>query len=122
MSRSVNKVILIGNVGRDPDIQTTATGTKVAHISLATSRRIPREEASEERTEWHRLTFWDRLAEIVEDYVRKGERIFIEGRMEYGSFERDGVTIPAAEIVVRELVLLGGPRGAYAAPEEDDDV
>jgi single-strand DNA-binding protein len=62
MSRSVNKVILVGNVGRDPDVQTTSAGTKVAHVSLATSRRIPRDGGLEERTEWHRLTLWDRLA------------------------------------------------------------
>src|SRR5690606_31964739 len=82
MSRSVNKVILVGHVGRDPDVQTTAAGTKVAHLSLATSRRIPRDGGFEDRTEWHRLTLWDRLAQIVEQYVRKGDRLYVEGRME----------------------------------------
>ena len=72
MSRSINKIILVGNVGRDPDIQVTQAGTKVAHLSLATSRRIPKNGGIEERTDWHRLTVWDRLAELVEDYVRKG--------------------------------------------------
>jgi single-strand DNA-binding protein len=118
MSRSINKVILVGNIGRDPDIQTTATGTKVAHVSLATSRRFPRDGAVEERTEWHRLTLWDRLAQLTEDYVRKGDRVYIEGRMEYDSFERNGVTIPTAEVHVRELVLLGAPNGRSAAEEE----
>lgn len=123
MSRSINKVILVGNAGRDPDVQTTATGTKVAHLSLATSRRIPREETFEERTEWHRLTFWDRLADIVEDHVRKGERLFVEGHLEYGSFRRNEVTIPTAEIVVRDLVLLGGPRRQNGlAPDEREDL
>jgi single-strand DNA-binding protein len=118
MSRSINKVILVGNIGRDPDIQTTATGTKVAHVSLATSRRFPREGAVEERTEWHRLTLWDRLAQLTEDYVRKGDRVYIEGRMEYDSFERNGVTIPTAEVHVRELVLLGAPNGRSGAELE----
>jgi single-strand DNA-binding protein len=118
MSRSINKVILVGNIGRDPDIQTTATGTKVAHVSLATSRRFPRDGGVEERTEWHRLTLWDRLAQLTEDYVRKGDRVYIEGRMEYDSFERNGVTIPTAEVHVRELVLLGAPNGRSAAEEE----
>lgn len=118
MSRSINKVILVGNVGRDPDVQTTSAGTRVAHLSVATSRRIPREGAFEERTEWHRVTLWDRLAQLAEDYVRKGDRIYIEGRMEYGSFERNGVTIPTAEVHVRELVLLGAP-GARATAAED---
>lgn len=110
MSRSINKIILVGNVGRDPDIQTTATGTRVAHLSLATSRRVPREGAVEERTEWHRLTLWDRLAEIAEAHVRKGDRLYVEGRMEYDAYERNGVSVPTAEVTVRELVLLGSPR------------
>ncbi len=120
MSRSINKVILVGHVGRDPDVQTTAGGTKVAHFSLATSRRIPRQNGSvDERTEWHRLTLWDRLAQIAEDYIRKGDRLYIEGRMEYDSFEKNGVTIPTAEVQVRELVMLGGPRAAAAADVEE---
>ncbi len=111
MSRSVNKLILVGNVGRDPEVQTTSTGSKVAHFSLATSRRIPRDSGFEERTEWHRLTVWNRLAELAEEYIRKGDRLYVEGRMEYDSYERDGVTIPTAEVVVRELVMLGSASG-----------
>ena len=123
MSRSINKVILVGNVGRDPDIQSTASGTKVAHFSLATSRRVPRDGSYEERTEWHRLTLWDRLAELAEEFVRKGDRVYVEGRMEYGSFEKNGVTVPTAEVTVREIVLLGSPanRGYDGAAAEDAD-
>jgi single-strand DNA-binding protein len=117
MSRSVNKIILVGNVGRDPDVQTTAAGTKVAHLSLATSRRIPRNGSYEERTEWHRLTLWDRLAELAEQYIRKGDRLYVEGRIEYDSFEKNGVTIPTAEVAVRELVMLGAPQ----AKGDDDE-
>jgi single-strand DNA-binding protein len=124
MSRSINKVILVGHVGRDPDVQTTASGTRVAHVSLATSRRFPRDGGMEERTEWHRLTLWDRLAQLAEDYVRKGDRLYVEGRMEYDSFERNGVTIPTAEVHVRELVMLGAPgsRAAEADVEVEDEV
>ena len=124
MSRSVNKVILVGNIGRDPDVQTTATGIKVAHVSLATTRRFPRDGVLEERTEWHRLTLWNRLAQVAEDYVRKGDRVYVEGRMEYDSFERNGVTIPTAEVLVRELVMLGSPngRGAELEDEEEEEV
>lgn len=111
MARSVNKLILVGNVGRDPEVQATSGGNKVAHFSLATSRRIPRDNGFEERTEWHRLTVWSRLAELAEEYIRKGDRLYIEGRMEYSSYERDGVTIPTAEVVVRELVMLGSASG-----------
>lgn len=109
MSRSINKIILVGNVGREPDVQETSAGAKVAHVSLATSRRFAKDDGFEDRTEWHRLTLWDRLAELAEEYVRKGDRLYIEGRMEYGSYERDGVTIPTAEVRVRELVMLGSP-------------
>ena len=115
MSRSINKVILVGNAGRDPDVITTASGAKVAHISLATSRRIPRDSGFEERTDWHRITLWDRLAELAEEYIRKGDRLYIEGRIEYDSFEKNGVTIPTAEVRVRELVMLGGPNGRASA-------
>lgn len=121
MSRSINKIILVGNVGRDPDIQLTQAGTKVAHFSLATSRRVPRNGGIEERTDWHRLTAWDRLAALVEDYVRKGDRLYIEGRLEYDSFERDGVTIPTADVNVRELVMLGSPAGRSGSAETADD-
>lgn len=125
MSRSINKVILVGNVGRDPDVQTTNGGTKVAHLSLATSRRIPRESNFEERTEWHRLTLWNKLAQLAEEYVRKGDRLYVEGRMEYGSFDKNGLTIPTAEIHVREIVMLGSPggrlSGAAAAEEEEEE-
>jgi single-strand DNA-binding protein len=112
MSRSINKIILVGNVGRDPDVQTTASGVKVAHLSLATSRRVPREGGYEERTEWHRLTLWDGLAQLAEEYVRKGDRLYVEGRMEYDSFDKNGVTVPTAEVSVRELVMLGSASGA----------
>ena len=121
MSRSINKIVLIGNVGRDPDVQTTSAGTKVTHFSLATSRRLPRNGGFEERTEWHRLTLWDRLAQLAEDYIRKGDRLYIEGRMEYDSYERNGVTIPTAEIAVREIVLLGSPRVAASESEAKAD-
>lgn len=116
MSRSVNKIILVGNVGRDPDVRETSAGTPVANLSLATSRRVPTGDGDfEQRTEWHRLTLWDRLAELADEYVHKGDRLYLEGRMEYGSYEKDGVTIPTAEVRVRELVMLGSPAGRTEA-------
>jgi len=111
MSRSVNRITLIGNVGRDPDIHETKNGTKVAHFSLATNRRAPSSEG-EERTDWHRLTLWNKQAQFAEDYVRTGDRIYIDGRLEYDSYERDGVVIPTAEVIVREVVLLTSRAGA----------
>jgi single-strand DNA-binding protein len=117
MSRSVNKIILVGHVGRDPEVRETQAGTKVANLSLATNHRTGAGAEGEERTNWHRLVFWNRLAQFAEDYVTKGDRIYIEGRLEYGSYERDGVTIPTAEVNVRELVLLSPKRGAGEGEE-----
>lgn len=119
MTRSVNRITLIGNVGREPDMQQTQNGTKVAHLSLATNRRIPGGEEGKERTDWHRLTCWNRLAQFVEDHVSTGDRIYIEGRVEYDSFERDGVTIPTAEITVHELVMLS-PKAVPAGVGAED--
>ncbi len=125
MARSINKLILVGHVGRDPEVQATTNGHKVAHFSLATNRRIPRDNGFEERTEWHRLTVWNKLAELAEAYIRKGDRLYVEGRIQYDSYERDGVTIPTAEVVVRELVMLGSAAGrnlnASALDEVDSD-
>ena len=113
MSRSVNKIILVGNVGRDPEIRETQSGNKVASLSLATNRRTTSTNGeAEERTDWHRLTLWNRLAQFADEYVGKGDRVYVEGRLEYDSYERDGVTIPTADVQVRDLVLLSPPNGA----------
>src|SRR5690606_29793202 len=116
MSRSLNKVILIGNVGAEPEIRSTASGGKVAKVSLATNRTFTdRSGQQQDKTEWHRLTFWDRLADIVEQYVHKGDRIYVEGRLEYSQTqdEQGGVRY-WTDIVVREMIMLGagGPGGA----------
>lgn len=121
MSRSVNKVTLIGNVGRDPDMQQTKSATKVAHFSLATNRRAPAGSEEEERTDWHRLTLWNRQAQFAEDYIRTGDRIYVEGRIEYDSYERDGVVIPTAEIHVREVVLLSSKGASAGVGDELDE-
>lgn len=109
MSRSVNRAILVGNAGSDPDIQRTASGTTVAHLSLATNRRTRVNGETQERTDWHRLTFWAAAAETIERYVRRGNRLYVEGRIEYGSYDCDGQSVPTADVVVQEFVLLDGP-------------
>ncbi len=108
MARSLNKVMLIGNVGAEPDIRTTGSGMKVAKVSLATNRQFStRAGEQQEKTEWHRLTFFDRLADLVEQYVHKGDRLYVEGRIEYSQTEDQGQTRYWTDIVVREMVMLG---------------
>ena len=119
MARSVNRITLIGNVGRDPDIQQTKNGPKVAHFSVATNRRMPAGTDGEEPTDWHRLTLWNRQAQFAEDYIRMGDRVYIDGRLEYDSYERDGVVIPTAEVIVREVVMLNS-KGAESGEELDE--
>jgi single-strand DNA-binding protein len=109
MSRSLNKVMLIGNIGAEPEVKTTGAGTKFAKVSLATNRTWnDRSGQKQEKTEWHRLTFWDRLAELVEQYVHKGDRIYVEGRLEYSQSEdQQGQQRYWTDIIVQEMVLLG---------------
>ena len=119
MSRTVNRVILVGNTGSEPDVRETANGTTVAHVSLATNRVFRRNGETQERTDWHRLTFWGGAAETLEKYVGKGHRLYVEGRLEYGSFERDGVSIPTVDVVVEDFVMLD-PRAASVEDSETE--
>lgn len=114
MARSLNKVMLIGNVGNDPEIRMTPSGSKVAKISMATNRTFQdRSGQQQERTEWHRLTFFGRLADIVEQWVNKGDRLYVEGRIEYSQTQDDqGGTRYWTDIVVNEMVMLGATGGA----------
>jgi single-strand DNA-binding protein len=113
MSRSLNKVMLIGNVGNEPEIRSTSAGARVAKLSVATNRSFQdRNGQQQEKTEWHRLTFFGKLAEIVEQYVHKGHRIYVEGRLEYSQTQDDqGATRYWTDIVVNEMVMLSGGGG-----------
>jgi single-strand DNA-binding protein len=113
MSRSLNKVMLIGNVGSDPEIRSTSSGARVGKLSLATNRQFQdRSGQSQERTEWHRLTVFGRLADIVEQYVKKGDRLYVEGRIEYSQTQDEqGGTRYWTDIVVNEMVMLGSGGG-----------
>jgi single-strand DNA-binding protein len=117
MSRSLNKVMLIGNVGAEPEVRTTPSGTRIAKVSLATNRTWnDRSGQQQEKTEWHRLTFWDKTAEIVERYVHKGDRLYVEGRIEYSQTQDEQGNVKYwTDVVVREMVMLGGsgPGGGY---------
>ena len=113
MARSLNKVMLIGNLGADPEIRSTNSGTRVATLSLATSRSWTSAGGDQqEKTEWHRVIAWDRLAEIVERYLKKGDRVYIEGRIEYRQWEgQDGQTRYTTEIRANEMIMLGSSGG-----------
>jgi len=138
MSRSLNKTMLIGNVGGDPEIRVTSSGTRVAKFSLATNRQWKDSSGQQQdKTEWHRITFFGKLADIVEQWVNKGDRIYVEGRLEYSQSEKDGQVRYWTDIIATEMLMLGSrgsgegsasnPTPTTSAPstpisEPDDDL
>jgi len=121
MSKSVNRATLVGNVGSAPEVRTTPSGTKVAKMSLATNRTWKEKDGTvQERVEWHRLVFWGQIADVVEKWINKGDRLYVEGRIEYSTSEADGVKKYFTDIVVQELVMLGGV--AENAPASDREI
>jgi single-strand DNA-binding protein len=111
MAKSVNKVILVGNLGKDPEVKFTPSGVPVAKFSLATNERFKDKGGEwQDRTEWHNIVAWQRLAEIIGEYVKKGSKIYIEGRLQTSSWEdkQSGEKKYRTEVVASDLVLLGG--------------
>ncbi len=117
MSRSLNKVMLIGNLGADPEVRSTNNGGRVANLSLATSRQWTGAGGErQEKTEWHRVICWNNkgsgLADIAEKFLKKGDKVYIEGRIEYRTWEdREKQTRYTTEIIARELIMLS-PKGS----------
>lgn len=120
MSRSLNKVMLIGNLGADPEVRSTSNGSRVATLSLATSRQWKNQSGeTQEKTEWHRVVAWNPrsgsgmgLADIAERYCKKGDKLYIEGSIEYRTWQdREGQTRYTTEIRARELIMLSGRSG-----------
>ncbi|MFP4137447.1 MAG: single-stranded DNA-binding protein [Halomonas sp.] len=114
MSRGVNKVILIGNLGRDPEIRHTGSGTAVANLAVATSETWKDRQSGErkEKTEWHRVILWARLAEVAGEYLRKGARVYIEGQLQTRKWQdQSGQDRYTTEIVGRDMQMLGGSEG-----------
>jgi single-strand DNA-binding protein len=127
VSRSLNKVILIGNLGQDPEVRSIANGGRVANFSLATSRQWSGQGGDkQEKTEWHRVVAWNNskgagtgLADVVEKYVKKGDKLYVEGRIEYRSWQdKEGQTRYTTEIIASEIIMLsgkgGGSEGGYS--------
>jgi len=123
MSRSLNKVMLIGNVGGDPEIRTTPSGIRIAKVSLATNRRQKNGDEWTDVPEWHNLEFWDKLADVVEQWVKKGSQLYVEGRIKYDKWTDDqGTDKYWTSISVSEMVMLGssGQTGTeYRTPPDN---
>ena len=112
----VNKVILVGNVGQEPRANTTSNGGTVLNLSLATSENWKDKNTgeSQENTEWHRVVFFNKLADIAKQYVNKGSKLYVEGKLQTRSWDQDGETKYATEIVAREMQMLDSKGGASA--------
>lgn len=110
--RGINKVILVGNLGADPELRYTGSGTAVANFTIATNESYKDKDGNlVEKTEWHKLVAWDRLAEIVAEYLKKGRQVYVEGSLQTRKWEdQDGNDRYTTEIKVREMQMLGGPR------------
>jgi single-strand DNA-binding protein len=119
--KSVNKVILVGNLGKDPEVKYTPSGSAVAKFSIATSYRYKdKNEQWQEQTEWHNVVAWARLAEIAGEYLKKGSKVYVEGRLQTRSWDDKNTNQKKymTEVVVNDLVLLGG-RGEGAGGGDD---
>ena len=123
MPKSVNKVILVGNVGKDPEVRYSKSGTPVANFSLATSERFKdRNNEWQDRTEWHNIVAWQHLTEIVGESVTKGSKLYVEGKIQTSSWEdrQSAERKYRTEIVARELLLLGPPGKQRHRPSRSD--
>lgn len=108
MARGVNKVILVGNLGRDPETRYTQSGSPVTNANLATSKQWRDKESGEqkEQTEWHRVVFFNRLAEVAGEYLRKGSKVYVEGELRTREWEKEGQKHYTTEVVAREMQML----------------
>jgi single-strand DNA-binding protein len=120
-SRSVNKVILIGNLGKDPELRYTSSGVAVASFSVATNESWKDPEGNtQERTQWHNIVAWRKLAEICGEYLKKGSKLYLEGRLQYRNYDdKNGVKRYVTEIVMDEMVMLDGRGGGTSASAPD---
>lgn len=121
MARGVNKVILVGNVGNDPEVKYMPSGSAVANASLAVNETWKDKQSGEkqERTEWVRLIFWSKLAEIAGEYLRKGSQVYVEGKLQTREWEKDGIKRYTTEIIVSDMQMLGGkPESSRPAQQQ----
>lgn len=114
----INKVMLIGRVGKDPEVRQTSSGLKVTNFTLATSKKV----RGEDQTQWHRITMYDKLAEIAAQYTRKGSLLYIEGEIKYGKYtNKDGLEQNTTDIIAYQMQMLGGkPQGEEPQRHPED--
>ena len=117
----INKAILLGNVGRDPEIKSLPSGMRLATFSLATTDRRSKDENGNPRTEWHNIVAWDRMVDVIENYVTKGKQLYIEGQIRTRKYEVDGITKYRTEVHIREMELLGGRSSSGGANQASPD-
>ena len=124
MTRGLNKVQIIGNLGRDPEMRYTGQGTAVTTFSVAVNRtRKGPDGATSEETEWFRVVLWEKLAETANEFLRKGNAVYVEGRLQSRKYtDKEGVERASIAIVAHELLMLGGRNEGQKADEFDDEV
>jgi single-strand DNA-binding protein len=109
MSKSINRVTLLGNLGKDPELRYTPQGTPMAKLTLATNERFKDKSGEwQDRAEWHNVVLWNRLAEIARDHLKKGSKVYIDGRLETRSWDKDGEKRYTTSVVANDIVMLTG--------------
>lgn len=118
---SLNRVMILGHLGRDPELRTSNSGTAIAKLSVATTERRKVGDSYEDHTDWHRITVFGKTAENVAKFKRKGDQLFVEGRIEYGEYESDGVKRFTTDIIAERVVFVGSRGAASEASGNTDD-
>jgi single-strand DNA-binding protein len=125
MAKSLNRVTLIGNLGADPELRTTPQGMNVVTVSIATTESYKdKNDAWQEATEWHRVVLWNRLADIAKEYLKKGSKVYIEGRLKTSNYvDKDNITRYSTDVVASNLIMMGGSSSSSAdSPKYDTSV
>lgn len=123
MSNGINKAIIIGNLGNDPEVKETSNGQSVVSTSIATTTSWKDNNGQrQEKTEWHRVVFFRKLADIAAQYLRKGSKVYVEGRISYRSYEQDGITKYVTDIIADQMQMLDSKGASDNQPKAKDDI
>jgi len=122
MARGINKVILVGNVGKDPEVRHMPSGGSVVKLSVATSEAWKDNDGQvQERTEWHRVVFFSKLADIVAEYVKKGSKLYLEGSLKTSQYEKDGITRFSTDIIAKDMQMLDSKPANLTSPKQQHE-